>query len=122
MKHVIWLILLPLAGCGWSDNLIATAIIGGSAGSVAAVQRTPADAVYSAVTGRDCSAVRLDQGKTYCRAVEPPPEPQPFCTRSLGVVDCWANPDAVVNGARGVAAGPDTLTPEQEANRVRRWP
>jgi hypothetical protein len=64
--------LLALTGCvPWP---IATAVVGTNVGSVATIQRTPADAVYSLLTGRDCSLVRLDQGKTYCRPVEPLPE------------------------------------------------
>ena len=61
-------------------------------GSIAVIQRSPFDAVYSVLTGKDCSIVRLDQGKSYCRPVEPPPEPQPYCTRSLAVADCWRDP------------------------------
>jgi hypothetical protein len=122
MKMIILAGFLPLAGCGWSDNLIATVMVGTTIGSVATIQRSPADAVYSWWTGRDCSVVRLDQGKTYCRPVEPPPEPPPFCTRSLGSVNCWQDPDSVPGSPRGVADGPFTLTAEQEANRVRTWP
>ena len=55
-------------------------------------------------------------------ASRPPPSPPPFCTHSLGTVDCWSNP-AALNGppARGVADGPQTLTPDQEANRKAWW-
>jgi hypothetical protein len=56
--------------------------------SVATIQRTPADAVYSPFTGRDYSLVRLDQGKPCCRPVEPPPEAPAFCTRSLQRQNC----------------------------------
>jgi hypothetical protein len=122
MKIIILAGFLPLAGCGMSDNLIATALVGGTIGSVATIQRTPADAVYSWWTGRDCSLVRLDQGKTYCRPVEPPPEPPVFCTRSLGAVNCWQDPGSVPGSPRGVADGPAALTAEQEADRVRTWP
>jgi hypothetical protein len=122
MKIILLAGLLPLAGCGWSDNLIATAAVGANVGSVATIQRTPFDAVYSWWTGRDCSLVRLDQGKSYCRPVEPPPEPPVFCTRSLGSVDCWQDPDGVPGSPRGVADGPARLTAEQEADRVRTWP
>ena len=122
MKIILILCLLPLSGCGMSDNLIATALVGGTAGSVAAIQRTPADAVYSLVTGKDCSVVRLDQGKSYCRPVEPKPEPPEFCTRTLGSVTCWEDQAALPGRPAPVADGPSTLTPEQEANRVRRWP
>ena len=53
----------------------------------------------------------------------PPPAPQPFCTRSLGTVDCWAGADSQPQPARrGLADGPTTLTPEQEAHRTRGWP
>jgi hypothetical protein len=122
MKIILLLGFLPLAGCGWSDNLIATAAVGTTTGSVAAIQRTPLDAVYSWWTGRDCSLVRLDQGKTYCRPVEPPPEPPVFCTRSLGSVNCWQDPGGVPGSPRGVADGPAGLTAGQEADRVRTWP
>jgi len=110
-----------LAGCGWSDNLIATALVGASVGSVATIQRSPADAVYSLVTGRDCSIVRLDEGKTYCRRVDPPPEIPPFCTRSLGTVNCWVDPADLPGHPMPVANGP-TMTAEQEAHRLRTWP
>jgi hypothetical protein len=120
---IILAVLLPLAGCGGPDNLIAGGVAAGvTVASVATIQRTPLDAVYSWWTGRDCSAVRLDQGKTYCRPVEPPPEPPAFCTRSLGSVDCWRDPDTLPNHPHGVADGPAGLNAEQEADRVRKWP
>jgi hypothetical protein len=122
MRKAILLAFLPLAGCGWSDNLIATALVGATVGSIATIQRTPADAVYSLLTGRDCSVVRLDQGKSYCRPMEPKPEAPAFCTRSLGTVNCWQDPDKLADHPFGVADGPMSLTAEQEANRVRRWP
>ena len=70
-----------------------------------------------------CSLVRVEQGKPFCAAQEPPPSPPQFCTHSLGVVDCWSNPDAL-NGqpTRGVADGPRTLTPAQEIDRTAHWP
>ena len=122
MKQVLVLVSLPLAACGMSSNLIATVAVGANVGSIATIQRTPTDAVYSLITGRDCSLVRLDQGKTYCRPVEPEPVPPEFCTRSLGTVNCWRDPATVPGDPRGVADGPVTLTAEQEANRVRTWP
>ena len=114
------LLMLPLllGGCDVATESVAAVTVG----SVAAIGRTPVDAVYSLVTGKDCSAVRLDQGKTYCRPIEPPPEAPPYCTRSLGVVDCWKDPAAVPNLGPDVADGPHTLTPAQEADRTRTWP
>ena len=122
MKVLPLVSLLFLSGCGLSTNLLATVVVGANVGSVATIQRTPTDAVYSLVTGRDCSLVRLDQGKSYCRPVEPPPEPPAFCTRSLGTVNCWQDANSLPGHPRGVADGPSGLTLEQEANRVRTWP
>jgi hypothetical protein len=112
-------LLILLCGCGADPTVLAGTTVGVMAGSVAVIGRTPFDALWSLATGRDCSVVHLDQGKTYCRLPEPPPEAQPYCTRSLGVVDCWADP---AGHPAAVAAGPDTLTPAQEADRTRRWP
>ena len=122
MKTILLLGLLPLAGCGWDSNLIAFVGVGTNVASIMTIQRTPTDAVYSLVTGRDCSVVRLDRGQTYCRPVEPPPEPPEYCTRTLGMVSCFNDQAEVPGHPRGVADGPSTLTPEQEADRVRRWP
>ena len=111
-------LLLPLAACD-PASLGATAAMG--VGSVAAIGRTPVDAAASLATGRDCSVVRLDRGLGYCRPVEPPPAPPPYCTRSLGRVDCWREPPLALPVQRGVADGPAALTAEQEAHRTRRW-
>jgi hypothetical protein len=122
MKMVCLACVLALAGCGLSDTVVGPIGYGATVVSVTAIQRTPIDAVYSLLTGRDCSAVRLDAGQTYCRAVEPKPEPPVYCTRSLGSVNCWQDPASVPGHPRGVADGPTDLTPAQEADRVRRWP
>jgi hypothetical protein len=117
----ILLLVVLLAGCG-SPEQVATVGAGVTVGSIAVIQRSPLDAVYSAVTGKDCSIVRMEQGKSYCRPVEPPPEAPPYCTRSLGVVDCWRDPASLPDRPPEVADGPSVLTPQQNANRTRRWP
>ena len=122
MKAPLLLSLLLLTACGMSENLSATVAVAASVGSIATIHRSPADAVYSFLTGRDCSIVRLDEGKSYCRSVEPKPEPPEFCTRSLGTVNCWQSAAGVPEHPVGVADGPSQLTAEQEANRVRTWP
>ncbi len=122
MARLLLLLLLLLTGCGATPEQLAAGGVALGVGSIAVMQRSPADAVYSVVTGKDCSVVRLDQGKSYCRPVEPLPEAQPYCTRSLGVVDCWRDPASLPDHPPQVADGPRTLTPEQESNRTRKWP
>ncbi len=90
--------------------------------SVATFHRSTFDLAYSAVTGRDCSVVRLDRGQRYCKPKEEPPQNPPYCTRSLGTVDCWADPLALTNLPAEVADGPRTLTRQQEQDRSARWP
>ena len=77
---------------------------------------------HAGMTGIDCSLVRMQQGRPYCNTQEPPPERPPFCTRSLGTVDCWSNPQALSGPPREVADGPRTLTQEQERLRTSATP
>lgn len=113
------LLLLPLGAC---DPAGAGLAAGLALGPVAVIGRTPVDALVSAASGRDCSMVRLDRGQGYCRPEEPPPLPPPYCTRSLGRVDCWRQPPLALPLPPGVADGRITLTEAQEAHRTRRWP
>ena len=115
-------ILLLLAACGATPEQILTGVGALGVGSIAVIQRSPFDALYSTLSGRDCSIVRMEQGKSYCRPLEPPPDPPPFCTRSLGVADCWRDPAALPDKPRELSDGPRTLTPLQEADRLRTWP
>jgi hypothetical protein len=79
------------------------------------------DAVVSVVGGKDCSVVRWDQGKSYCKPEEPKPDAPPYCTRSLGVVDCWKDPAALLDPPPEVADGARALTPMQEKDRTKGW-
>jgi hypothetical protein len=124
MRGLLPLLLFALPGCGaspWTQPVAA--VVAADAASVTVFGRGMGDLVISGVTGKDCSIVRLEQGKTYCKPTEPPPAAPPLCTRSLGLIDCWSNPMAL-NGPppHGVADGPSTLTPEQEEDRTARWP
>ena len=124
MLALMWrsfLFVLLLAGCGTPPEQLVTVAAGVGIGSITILHRTPFDALWSLITGKDCSAVRMDRGETYCRPEEPPPAPPPFCTMGLGAVDCWTDP-ALLNHPTEVADGPRVLTPAQEANRTRTWP
>ncbi|MGE0224990.1 MAG: hypothetical protein AB7F35_18020 [Acetobacteraceae bacterium] len=113
--------LLLLTGCYATPEQYLTGVAAVGIGSIAVIGRSPLDAVYSTLSGRDCSIVRMEQGKSYCRWEDPEPKPPVFCTRSLGVVDCWKDPEKLPGQPTPVAAGPETLTPEQEAYRTRGW-
>ncbi len=97
-------------------------VVGGAGIDIAVFHRDLFDMLVSGLSGRDCSVVRLDRGETYCRPVEPPTPPIPYCTRSLGVVDCWADPEAMPDIPPEVADGPRALTPIQEHDRTAPWP
>ncbi len=122
------LIPLPILGlaavAGCTGPPLAAEGITASVGvaSIAILQRSPIDAIYSISTGQDCSVVRWDRGLGYCRPVEAPPVAPPFCSRSLGWVDCWRDPALLANRPHELADGPRSLTPAQEADRIRRWP
>ncbi len=112
--------LLALAGP--AGGCAAAAVLGGVEGaSVAVFGRDVVDIGVSAITGRDCSVVRLDRQQPYCAAPETLPAAPPFCTRTLGVVQCWSNPQdlsAVVHEVADVPAA----TPEQARQITARWP
>lgn len=121
MRVALPMVLL-LAGCGATPAQVGFGVAAVGVGSVAAIGRTPVDAVVSVVSGKDCSVVHWDQGKSYCKPEEAKPDAPPYCTRSLGVVDCWADPASVPDRGPEVADGPRALTPAQEKDRTKGWP
>lgn len=116
------LCLVPLAGCGLGIGADAGIAAGATVLSVATIHRTIPDAVISLITGKDCSVVRLDRGKNYCRYEPPLPTPPPYCTQTLGVAECWSDPQNLPDHAPQVAEGPFTLDAAQIANAEGRWP
>ena len=112
-------VLFMLPGCE-GPLLPVTAAV--NIASVTLIGRSVPDIVVSGVTGRDCSIVRLDRGLSYCGPVQAAPGPPPYCTRSIGAVDCWVTRPASIPMQRGVVDGPTQLTMEQDAERSARWP
>ena len=109
--------VLPLGACGWEPP---GALLAADAASVVVFGRGLGDLGYSAISGRDCSVVRLDRGQTYCTpAVEPVREA--YCTRTLANVDCWTGPALLAVNRPSVE---DTPPPTQAQLRYRgaRWP
>lgn len=120
VRILLLLVLLPcVAACAnWTEP--TGAFFAANAASVVVFQRSVPDILFSFITGKNCSIVRLDQGKTYC---EVPREARrlPFCTHSLGVVDCWADPAALPGLYENVGDAPEPL-PVQEKWQRARWP
>jgi hypothetical protein len=122
MRILLLLLLLlgPLAGCaGWAEP--TGALAGADMVSVMVFGHGFLDLGVSAVSGKDCSIVRLDRRQTYCAPAEGAEKPGPYCTRSLGTVDCWADPGLLPARQREVADGPGP-TAEQLRYREARWP
>lgn len=115
-------LVLPLAACGVAWTTPVGAAAGVNLISVIVLHRSVFDVLWSLASGRDCSIVRLDQGLSYCKPPEAEPPPLPYCTRTLGWVDCWSDPLVFVTPPQQVADGPYKLTPAQERNRTSGWP
>ncbi|MGG5808978.1 hypothetical protein [Falsiroseomonas sp. CW058] len=103
-RPALLLPLCALAACGLEPALGPVAAVGGA--SVVLTGRTPVDHVASWATGGDCSIVRLERRESWCAPPPAPPAAPPFCTRSLGAVDCWVTPPLGSGPQRGVADPP----------------
>ncbi len=115
--RILPILLLPgLAGC-----VAGEAVVGVEAASVAVFGRDVIDIGVSAISGRDCSVVRLDRKQPYCAAREELPPPPPFCSRTLANVQCWADPEHFPSQPRQIADTPG-LTVEQTEQVKARWP
>lgn len=121
-RLLILLSVIPLAGCGLGLGADAGIAAGAAVISVATIHRTPPDVAVSLLTGRDCSMVRLDEGKSYCKPKPPLPKPPPYCTQTLGEATCWSDPWKLPDHAPQVAEGPTTLDARQIAAQYGRWP
>jgi hypothetical protein len=113
------LVLLPLLGLTGCYGAAAYGAL--EATSVATFGRGVADLGVSAITGKDCSVVRLNKGQNYCAPRERMPDAPPFCTATLGTVQCWANPEAFGVLPHQLADAP-ALNPDQIKDVNARWP
>ena len=117
----LMLILMLILGVSACSPAPWGALAGADVVSIAVFGRGVGDIGISALSGRDCSVVRLERGQTYCAARDVAPGPGVFCTRSLGTVDCWEDPASLPGGYSGVG---DTPLPNAAQERYRRapWP
>lgn len=117
MRVAFLLVMLMVSGCGWEAP---GALLAADAASVVVFGRGIGDLGYSAISGRDCSVVRLDKGQTYC-APKTEPVRDAYCTRTLARVDCWAGPALLAVNRPSVE---DTPPPTDAQLRYQgaRWP
>jgi hypothetical protein len=112
---VLLLLLTALTGCTAAEPF--GALLGADVASIAVFGRSLGDLGASAISGQDCSIVRLERGLTYCAGRNPPAR-EAYCTRTLATVDCWPAPHL-----NRVGVG-DTPPPSlaQERYRAAPWP
>jgi len=120
MRGFATILLLALAGC---QTLVPPLVTIGALdlADVAAFHRTGVDLYLSLKRGRDCSVVHLVDGKRYCTPPEAKPDGQQFCTRTLGLAECFADPATLADHPSALGDAP-ALTEAQEQDRTARWP
>jgi len=83
-----------LAGC--------TSLGFAEGGVVMATDKTVLDNAISLLSGKDCSTVRKEAGRTYCVEDEPNPTAAVHCYRTLGDVTCYDRPNPYGDGQQKV--------------------
>ena len=85
---VLIAVFVLLAGC---SSVPPVAIVDGA--TVVGSQKTLGDHFISYVSGKDCSTVRRNLGRTYCVEDEPNPVSRVFCYPTIGKITCYDKPD-----------------------------
>lgn len=97
---------LPLAGC--AEALVA------STSSLMTTDKTLPDQLISLAARKDCSILRRQRGRTYCREDEPNPAPNVYCFHTLGRAECFSKPVDPTASRREVIG-------QNDHNFARRW-
>jgi len=80
--------------------------------SLMATDKTMLDNAISLLSGKDCSTVRKEAGRTYCVEDEPNPTPAVHCYKTLGDVTCYDRSDPYGDGQQKVGINDhNTSTP-----------
>ena len=90
MRTIITLsALLLLSACA----ALVTPVVAVEGLSAVGTGKPLSDHVVSYYSGKDCSSVRRNTGRSYCEEEELNPTPNVFCYRTLGRVSCYSRPD-----------------------------
>jgi hypothetical protein len=120
MRAFWTILLLLLAGCQpLVPPLVTIGVL--DLANIATFHRSGFDLYYSWKHGRDCSVVHLEKGEHYCKPLEAAPPSPTFCTRTLGMAECFADPTTLADHPSPLGDAP-ALTAAQEQDRTARWP
>ena len=103
---IVVLCLLALPACSLIPPLVAI-----EGGSVIISDKTATDHFASYASGKDCSSVRSELGKTYCKEDESEYTPTVYCYRTLGDITCYNLADPYNTKARIVGDNDHNLPP-----------
>ncbi len=84
----VFFILLSLGACAMLPPV--TALEGATAVSTG---KTFSDHVVSFASGKNCSTVRSNSGRSYCEENEANPAPKVWCYRTIGKAVCYDRKD-----------------------------
>lgn len=80
--------LLLLSACSFVPPVAAVEGI-----STVGTGKPLSDHVVSYYSGKNCSSVRSNTGRSYCEEDEVNPTPKVWCYKTLGSVSCYDRPD-----------------------------
>ena len=103
----LFLLAFSLTSCALAPLVVPIAAVEGL--SLVTTEKAVEDHLFSAYSGKDCSAVRVNKGDTYCKEDEPNPTPAVHCYRTLGDITCYNQPDPQQGEGGGVASPQSTL-------------
>ncbi|MCK5445820.1 MAG: hypothetical protein KAI73_09365 [Rhodospirillaceae bacterium] len=103
-------VVLLLSGCEFY-NVIPSSLVSTvanlapiDAAVVMATDKTVADHAVSFSSGKDCSTVRREQGRTYCAEDELNPRPDVVCFKTLGDITCYSKDDPSLPQGKQIAS------------------
>lgn len=93
-NSILALFCLALTGCSLASTApgFVPPLAGLEGASVIATDKTLIDHYVSYATGKNCSIIRREQGRTYCEEDELGESEEVYCYRTLGNVNCYAEP------------------------------
>ena len=86
------LFLLGACSAASTANSVAPQVAGIEMLSVVGTEKTLGDHVISFATGKNCSRVRKELGRTYCEEDEKGHVDEVYCYRTLAKITCYAIP------------------------------